>query len=322
LGYTVDCLIDKMEYAEKTTDLFTGYLNHFYKLKATSKRQGVVDETGCFTEDGIALQKELYDRLGEWVQPDAFQDQPISRTIGKLFLNSFYGKLGEKDIKRMTRDFDASEINVVREYMDIVQDDTKVLKGERFWSDTKVTLSWEEEEETNTSYTKKNVVAAAYTTAGGRIYMIEFINYLLALQYKVLYSDTDSVYFSYTSSDFPFSTGKALGDLEVEYTGMTQFFALGRKSYFSKLDNGKSKFMMKGIQKQDLSNCSITAASLKEKFIQQLPLEYPQMHILTHRDAEGQLFKQIKHSIKKCTFDTPKRVIVEQGKRTYAFGNQ
>jgi DNA polymerase type B, organellar and viral len=309
---------DAVEYPEKSCDLFKDFLLPFFKVKSLSKRKGIVNENQ-FTRKGLALVDALNRFFpNEEFTTDQFEDNDGLRLISKLHLNAFYGKFGQKDVQRSSDNFNGKNVENVKRYMKLRGDSSVEWKSELYCSDFAF-VSFEKKLSHTDSYLKKNDVIAAYTTAYGRLHINSIVNHLKKSGCIPLYIDTDSVYFAY-ENEKPITTGYGLGDMELECDDIKAMYCQGRKDYAYKNKFDQIICKVKGIHNVDGSQLNLN--EVHENFMNSAIRTYTDFGIDTKKDSEtGLPFKKIKNSQKNVYRGQAKRIIVDDGKRTIAFGN-
>lgn len=139
--------------------------------------------------------------------------------IGKILLNSLYGRFGMNEIRTkyeiMTKEeFEAIDIKLIHDYIEI---DNNRLVGLN--------------QETDETSSNISIAVAAAITAYSRIVMTQFKN---NPNIKLYYTDTDSI-FTDSELESSFIDPKMIGKLKLEYICEEVVF-LGPKSYCLKTD--------------------------------------------------------------------------------------
>ena len=233
LGYRVLNVLEGWEYNVAMYDnqtnspgLFTAYVNSFLKLKQECSGW----PEWCTTDE----QKREYVRQykeNENIDLDAENISQNSglRLLAKCMLNSFWGKFGQKENSQKT--------DIVDEPLDlfklITNHSVNVNRLMVINSDVLLATSERVEDDVNPLKTV-NVAIAAYTTAGARL---ELYNYLEKLGRRVLYYDTDSVIFTHKEGEWLPQVGDFLGNMTDEMTEhgqgshIVEFVSGGPKNY-------------------------------------------------------------------------------------------
>ena len=114
---------------------------------------------------------------------DKIAVNPAKRQIAKLFLNSLWGKFGQRTNQTNTQ--------VVRdpdEYFNHLFSESYMVSMFEFLADDAVSVSWKHAADRITTKGRKNAFIACFTTAYAHL---ELYNLLDKLQDRVLYHDTD-----------------------------------------------------------------------------------------------------------------------------------
>ncbi|KAK4886851.1 hypothetical protein RN001_003122 [Aquatica leii] len=237
LGYVVLEIHEVWEYKVcqydknvKSGGLFSKYVDHFLKVKqeCSGWPTWCVDETtkdryiqDYLTHEGISLDKSK------------IKSNPGLRYISKLFLNSFWGKFGQRENLTQTE-----IISEPHNFFQLLTDPSKQVQSILPIDDNVIIVNWLRPEESVDPLKTVNVVLAAYTTANARLVLY---NYLEQLGKRVLYFDTDSVIFTQKPGQWAPSVGDFLGDMtdEVKSYGnnskIVEFVSGGPKNYAFKL---------------------------------------------------------------------------------------
>ena len=109
------------------------------------------------------------------------------RAIGKLVLNSFWGKFGQRQDLPQTEYVDKAD-----RYFSLLTSDSQQVTGVSFVNDDMVFIQWMNDENFIEQSGKVNVIIAAYTTAQARL---KLYSYFEQLDRRSVYADTDSVVF-------------------------------------------------------------------------------------------------------------------------------
>ena len=147
--------------------------------------------------------------------------------MAKLFMNSLYGKFGQKEERDVLQTIDFSSL----------PDEYVPFKDDDFFNETKLIKA---KKESRSAYQLVHISAAI--TAWARIHMAR--NFYLPYDKGMVYTDTDSVF-----SRDTFKTGSGLGELKLEKEIERGVFLLP-KGYYLKLKNGQEEKKLKGFPKK------------------------------------------------------------------------
>ena len=231
-----------------TGGLFTEQVNLFLKIKteASGYPSWVKSE-----DDKNQYISQIKKKTGIALEKDKILSNPALRSLSKICLNSFWGKLAQKNNKMKcklissTADLEKlknnSELSINR--LHIVNEDILVVEynnAEGFEEDSKAT----------------NEIIAAFTTCYGRLELLKHID---AVGDGIMYCDTDSIIFltrkishgdSPDNYDIYPKLGDSLGELSNELAPgkhITRFSAIAPKSYAYRCNDETEICKFKGI---------------------------------------------------------------------------
>ena len=192
-GYKILEILEVYEYKVTRYDpetveggLFVDYIDTFLKLKAEASGYPSWVRTADDEDRYIDL---FYQNEGIRLDRDSIRYNAAKRGLAKLCLTFMWGKLTERINRTQTKLI--SEPGEL--YRFLVTPGIEV-QNMLFASDEVVWISWQHsEDERVPSLRHINEVIGAYVTAGGRIHLYGFLD---KLQYKAIYTDTDSVIFN------------------------------------------------------------------------------------------------------------------------------
>jgi hypothetical protein len=240
---------------------------------------------------------------------NAIEHNPALRSIAKICLNSFWGKLGERNNKPKThffsnwgevkkiRDNSANEIKAFQ----IITEDIAVLeyvKQEAFEEDNGVT----------------NEIIASFTACLARL---ELLKHLKSVGRRALYCDTDSVIFLTKREaetglcDVSPPLGDNLGELTRELpsdTHITKFVTTAPKSYAYICSDGTETVKFKGVTLNYRNRIRLNYNSVLELLLNKkskIKL-YPGIQFLRNKYS-GEVFTAQLNKTATCTYD--KRVV-------------
>jgi hypothetical protein len=218
-----------MEYDPVTgkNGLLSAYVRCFMALKIQAS--GWPD--GCEREE--QKKRFLADVLkydGITLDPTKMIKNSALRTLAKLILNSFWGKMGEKTLRSKTEFiYDYGKL------INFISDPMKEVQSLVPLSDECLQLTWKPVEDSEESLPTSSLLHAAFTTCLGRL---QLYKYLDIVGKRALYHDTDSVAYISRPGEPDLPLGSHLGDLtdQVEEdfgkgSFITEFAAGGPKNY-------------------------------------------------------------------------------------------
>ncbi|KAK3751008.1 hypothetical protein QZH41_020166 [Actinostola sp. cb2023] len=287
LGYVILDVYEVWHYPDTSTELFGKYVNTYLRLKQEASgwpswchtekdRQRYVDE--YFEHEGIRLEEVAHN--------------PGLRNLVKLMLNSLWGKFGQNPHLPVT------------EYVDQPKRFTELMFGPKtevkhllLINENLVQLQYDRVDDFTRESGFASVVHAAFVTAFARL---KLYSCLEELQERVLYFDTDSVFYVTHPGQTLLPLGDYLGDLtsELERPGdfIREFVSTGPKSYAYVTDQGDKEVKCKGIPLNVTSSAVVNFKSMlrlvegmQEKYVVTEPYRI-------QRDAKRRQLKTVQMS--------------------------
>ena len=240
LGYSMVRMVEVWHFPRKSSELFTGYVDTFLKIK----QQASGWPSWCVTEQHKNQYIRDYKRKeGIVLDRTKIEKNPGLRSLAKLMLNSFWGKFGQRD--------NMPQVELVKDperYFRLLTCQSTQVKNIQFVNDECVEVYYTQGHEFVSTSNKTNVVIAAFTTAHARL---KLYSVLERLQERVLYFDTDSVIFTSKPGEWMPTLGDYLGELtnELKKEGdyITTFATGGPKNYTYQTKMGESTCKVRGF---------------------------------------------------------------------------
>lgn len=239
LGYEILVVYAVLHFNRTSSTLFQSYITTFFRVKLESDSWS---KLGCTTADEktefLHQLKVRYDMDDVNITDEA---NPGMRYIAKLFLNSLWGKFGQRD------DF-SNKIDTYDEeaFFKVFCDDRYDMTGFFCHNDKARTLCFRTKKDFR-PLSNTNVAIAAFTTAYARLRLYSVLE---KLGERVCYMDTDSVIFI-DDGEVDIPMGYFLGDMsnQLDDAGdyIEEFCSTGPKSYAYRTHLGKSVCKVKGI---------------------------------------------------------------------------
>ncbi|XP_041435694.1 uncharacterized protein LOC121399337 [Xenopus laevis] len=237
MGYKLGEIFEIWHFQSSTNNLFTDYI----KIHLRDKQEASGYPSWCTDDEKKLMYVDDYlAKEGVLLRREHIAPNPAKRQIAKLFLNSLWGKFGQKSnlptTSIVTNPDDLFKYAFLSQYevssLDFLDDDTAMV-------------NWKYAKECQTLSRNTNIFIACFTTAYARL---EFYNLLARLKERCLYHDTDSVIFVSKDGDWNPPLGDYLGELTSELptdTYITEFVSGGPKTYGYKLSTGKTCLKLK-----------------------------------------------------------------------------
>uniref|UniRef100_A0A7E4VQI1 DNA-directed DNA polymerase n=1 Tax=Panagrellus redivivus TaxID=6233 RepID=A0A7E4VQI1_PANRE len=226
LGYQIMETFEVWDYARwsKKGDecgLFDTYVDTFVREKVQNSGWGALTTA----EEKRQCVEECERETGIRIDADAVVDNPGKRYCAKIMLNSLWGKLCQRnDLPQVIFTHNPDEFNAIMfdkryEVTDFCHVSEKL---------DRICVRYKKGLAPETPYT--SLAVACHVTAYGRMKLYDV---MASVPGRLLYCDTDSIYYVEDQMDAPLETGRHLGALSVEYEGrcITKFVAGGPKNY-------------------------------------------------------------------------------------------
>ncbi|XP_062828202.1 uncharacterized protein LOC134292300 [Anolis carolinensis] len=255
-GYKVVEIYEVWHFEHRSADLFSGYI----KMHLRQKQEASGYPQWCVSkQDKSKYIRDYHAREGVRLRRNKIAVNPAKRQIAKLFLNSLWGKFGQRTNLPVTQVLRDPE-----DFFQILFSDAYKVSMSECLDDEAVCLSWKYSEDRVTTAGRKNEFIACFTTAYARLELYKLLDKLGS---RVLYHDTDSVIFVSREGEWEPPLGDYLGDLTDEISSgrsITEFVSVGPKSYGYKLTDGTACLKVKGITLNSANCEKINFSSLKD----------------------------------------------------------
>jgi hypothetical protein len=308
LGYKIVSVLEQWVYSESSNVLFRKLIVPFMIEKIRSKKKGLVDRDGCsFTEAGKDTAWYCENILGQVLDVETIVDNPARRTVAKLMMNAFTGKLGQKEEYESTRIYGTSEID---KCIKCLSDHENQILYMEVLDHEFISVTYGTIEGATKGHLRKNDHIVAHITAYGRM-MLHRLEHSLGK--RLLYVDTDSAYHvKYEEGTVrPYVTGFRPGDLELELEEGKHWVGLGRKSYAYEAD-GNAVCKQKGVRLTLNNTASFNSKSLEELLNRKSEKSIVVTQTMFDTIQDGIQFKKRTREVEKRTTFRPeatKRII-------------
>jgi hypothetical protein len=229
---------------EPGSGLFADYVNRFIKIK--QEASGL--PPGIETDEAVqAYLAEFQEREGVLMERDKIALNNGLRFTAKLFLNSLWGKFGQRsNLPRTEFVRTVDELNRLLLRQDIEVSDLIEFKGPTLADDI-CQVQYKLKTDFADELPSTNIFIAVFTTAHARLKLLRAME---PLDRRVIYYDTDSIVYESRQGDEEPPTGSFLGELTHELKPgdyIVEFFSGGPKNYGYKTKSGKTVQKHKGI---------------------------------------------------------------------------
>lgn len=239
-GYEILYIYEVWHFRQRSTNLFTQYINTFLKLKVEAsgwpshvgddpaKRQRFIDQ--FLMKEGIAL------------DPDKIEKNEGKRALAKLMLNSFWGKFGQRP--NMTK---CAQFSSASEFFNFLNDDSAVVSHLQLINEDIIEAFFNNKKSCDEAQVNVNIFVACFTTCMARL---ELYSALDLLKERALYFDTDSVVYTWKEGQPMVPRGNFLGNFEPELQegdDIREFVSAGPKNYAYTTRQGKQVCKVRGF---------------------------------------------------------------------------
>lgn len=182
-GYQILKIYEVLHYEKKSNTLFQEYMQSWLKLK--------IEATGWPANVNTNDEQILYindwcNRNGVQINKNSVVKNPALRTIAKLMLNSFWGKLAQRPNLKQT-----SIVKSYNDYLQLLTDPKVEILGEVMPSENTLVVSWQFSKDQFSHPGNVSVAIASFVTAYARLYLYEIMDSLEKWKpNSLLYFDT------------------------------------------------------------------------------------------------------------------------------------
>lgn len=238
------------------------------------------------------------------------------RTLSKLQLNTLWGYFA-LNTNKTTHEF----INELSEWNELLHNDRYNINNIYFEPENKcIQVTYSEEESVHVGNNKTNVILAAFVTTYRRLALYHALE---KLGDRVLYFDTDSVYFVSKPNFKDLPLGDFLGEFTDELDKddenyIDEFCSTGPKSVGWRTDTGVTHCTLKGFTYNYLTSCLLDFNEIKEIVLDnEKEINCPQFKF-NRKKFEWVVSTKIEEKKFRYTYD--KRIVLEDlTTRPYGF---
>jgi hypothetical protein len=288
-----------------------GFFKDYINLFLAVKQEASGWPASCTTEEQRAEYVRMYkEKEGIDLDPARIANNPGMYSVAKLYLNSLWGKWGQRlsesfeEVVFLNLDKPEDEKELIKCINDItIQHFTILDQNCVMFKRSAKKEENRDERLMNKRVTDKNITYAIFTTAQARLKLYE--DCLEPLQKRVMYYDTDSVIFEAKEDENPQTLaplGSFLGDLTNELGDkysygdewIVEFMSGGPKHYAYLTNKDKECLKVKGIStskrevQEQLTVQDVKAAVLEghQKQITMNQIRIHKFHLFSRKTAK------------------------------------
>ena len=235
-GYVIEEIFLVHDYKENSVanedqePMFAKYINLWLRIKQESSGFPGWVKTEEDKDDYI---RQYEAKEGIKLEKSSITKNPGLRSIAKLMLNSFWGKLAQRPNMPQTE-----IVTSHKKLMELLNDEKIKITGDQLINEDACLISYEYEDVEDSRVGKTSPAIASFVTSYGRLCLFDLMKEIEGeREGRLLYCDTDSAVFVHREGDKEIETGDFLGELTDEfasdYPGFTCYkgFFCGPKSY-------------------------------------------------------------------------------------------
>ena len=233
----------------KSGGLFSEQVDLFIKIKTEASGYPEWVNSPAEEDEFIA---EFERKVGVLLDKERISKNPALRSIAKICLNSFWGKLGERNNKMKSKFICSTE-----ELEKLTHNSRHDLHRLHIINQEVMVVEYDNLDEFEEDSNTTNDVIAAFTTCFARL---ELLKHIESVGQNILYCDTDSIIFvthnlgkneeGKTQFDIYPQLGDSLGELTNELppdTHITRFVTMAPKSYSYRCNDDTEVCRFKGV---------------------------------------------------------------------------
>jgi hypothetical protein len=208
-GYEIVEIYEVRHFDDSSNSLFKSYMDEFVaiKLRASCKA----------TDSKVLVQREIKAATDKIISLDDIGNNPGLKAIAKMYLNSLWGKFGQRDDLENTEYFRPEN---GPKFIQLLRSDKYKLQGPaQIITDDLLLVSYKEKREFLRKSYRTNLYVAEFTTSCARLRLYDMLE---RVGDSLVYCDTDSVVYiadEETEKKVKEFIGNSLGQFQDELKG-------------------------------------------------------------------------------------------------------
>ena len=242
----------------KTGGLFTKYINTALKEKqeASGYPDGVITD-----KDKNDYIQSYYENEGIMLEKEKIIKNSGKRSVAKLKANSQWGFLAMKTNKIQNK-----FLTNPAEWYDMCTDPNISIHDVNLSTPNIIHVKYAVNDDVHSGGFNTNVAVASFVTCQARLKLFDEMK---KLDRRVLYVDTDSIFFVSEPGAYEPELGDYLGEFTNELdpregSYITEFVSAGPKNYAYKLDTGLTHCTVKGFSLNHIASLTVNYDSIKD----------------------------------------------------------
>lgn len=256
LGYEIKKIHEIYHWEERSTDIFRGYIDAFYRHKAEASDYPANVVTD---EEKHNYIRDIEAHEGIQLSPSNIKHNPGLRSVCKLALNSLWGKFAQNLNYNKTKMLSQPE-----ELVKLLIDQRHRINDFNVINEELLQVSYKHCDEFVPENGKTNIYVAIFTTAYARLKLYDILE---SLGERALYCDTDSVIYVSRNDEPDVTVGNYLGDLTNELENddyIVEFCAAAPKQYAYRTVKGQITCKAKGFSMDYNTSKVLNFVSLRD----------------------------------------------------------
>ena len=239
LGYTIQHIYEVWHFNDTKVGLFADYVNTWLKIK--TEASGWPKDVGADERKRQQFLRDFKEREGIELEYEKMVPNPGLKQLAKMMLNSMRGKFGQRPNKTQVVEF-----NDPRHFHKFLDSDKHDITYVSVLDSERVEIHYHEQEEDMTISPNLYIFVACFTTCWVRLRLYEALE---LLGERILYFDTDSIFFTHEPGQVKHALGNVLGDFKDELEGdhIVEFVSGGPKNYGYLTNRGKTECKVRGF---------------------------------------------------------------------------
>jgi hypothetical protein len=156
--------------------------------------------------------KRIFDHTGIVIDKENINENAGMKSIAKIMLNSLWGKFGQRDELISTEYF--TDPSKWYRILDKHESGELMIKNETMIDNNTLYVQYISKDTRSSSLNTTNLGLAAFVTGQARLRLYSELN---KLKERVIYCDTDSIYYHYDETKYNIPDGDLLGTWENEH---------------------------------------------------------------------------------------------------------
>jgi hypothetical protein len=319
LGYKIT-KVHRVDHYKSKESLWKQFLGELYKLKLYNSQPAESSKPSETTPEWQTRQFQFYRNIGINIDFSDWGKRPALKLTGKILINSAWGKHAQSVDHQKVEVIPQHDRQSNHEMFDKCQKGNYDLKNIKTFGDSTIYKFLENRLNTAPVLNKGYLPCAVFVPMYGRMMLY---NHLHKLGERVLMCDTDSIIYHNegVAGEHEIQESDVLGGWEEEPGIITEFVAVGPKSYSLRYADGGESTKTKGVCLKRAHNNMVNFEFMKDTVDKGIKAVVPQLQF-ANKNIDGIHGTYTKYDLKEFGFDEAilKGVFQRQNYKVYPFG--